>query len=86
MMNRFIWEIILLCILIICLGRWFWTSRRQKHKGQNRPTMFDVRQLIIQGKKEDALKLYAQIYKVSCSEAKKNVDELEKHIQEKHRI
>jgi hypothetical protein len=84
-------SIIGLCFLI------FWSRgsssyfniRRLKHKGllkSKRPTMFDVRQLIIEGHKNEAIELYALLFKVNRKEARKNVDNIEKHIQEKHHI
>ena len=45
--------------------------------------MFDVRQLLIKGEKEMAIKLYAQIFKTNRSEAQKAVEEIERSLRRK---
>jgi len=76
----------ILSAYIIYQTRWF-KRLTQKWRDQGdqssatKPTMFDVRQLLIEGKKDEAIRVYTQLFKVSSGEARKAVEELERSIQ-----
>lgn len=88
-----IYVLIFLMIGIFLLNfyssRWTWNVKQPPRKGNNlnahKPTMFQVRELIIKGEKDTAIKLYGQIFPVSREEAQTAVNELERSIQEKKR-
>jgi hypothetical protein len=46
-------------------------------------TMFDVRNLLIKGEKDMAVRVYSQLFKVGFEESLKAVNELERSIQHK---
>jgi len=46
-------------------------------------TMFDVRRLLIYGKKDLAIRVYCELFKASFEEASKAVEEIERSIQPK---
>ncbi len=82
-------------IICLCLGFYIFVHTRffkEMFKGvrkgpkilSRKPTMFDVRTLIVQGEKELAVRVYREIFKTGLDEAKKQVDELERSIQEKN--
>ncbi len=55
------------------------------HKNSSvKPTLFDVRDCLVNGEKDMAVKLYRKIYQTSLSEAKKSIEELERNIGEKN--
>lgn len=56
----------------------------KKHMKANTLTMFDVRRMIMQGHKDDAINAYCQIFSTSRKEAKKSVEELAQSIQDKN--
>lgn len=70
------------------VGRWIWAltlSRRQGSKvWKKNPTLFDVRELIIKGEKDLAIRLYCYIYFVSFKKGKKAVEDLQRSIQMKN--
>lgn len=77
-----------ICFIIYHLSQWLWsvnqTRRKNAYPPNNRkPTMFDVRHLIVKGDKEMAIKVYCDIFKVGYRDGKKAVDDLEKSIKEK---
>lgn len=81
--------IIILAFLIFWGSNWFSPMQRLRKRGllkTKNPTMFDVRRLIVEGHKDEAVELYTFLFKVTRKEAKKNVNDIEKHIQEKHQI
>jgi hypothetical protein len=65
--------IVCCCIALFMLSRW-----------KRNPTMFDVRHLLVEGKREEAIHLYIHIFPVSKKEAEKAVEELERGIQQKN--
>ncbi len=68
----------------ICWYIWIKQAREEglyPEKGQ--ATMFDVRNFIIEGEKDLAVRVYREIFKVSLSDAIKQVEALEKSIYEK---
>ena len=46
-------------------------------------TMFDVRQMLIKGEKDLAIRVYCELFKTSPEEASKAVEEIERSIQPK---
>ncbi len=68
----------------ICWYIWIQQARKEgiyPEKGE--ATMFDVRNFIIEGEKELAVKIYREIFPVGVGEATKQVEALEKSIYEK---
>lgn len=63
---------------------WTWNEKQirpRKSKAVKRQsTLFDVRELLVRGQKDAAVKVYRQIFKVNQSEALKVVDELSKNM------
>ena len=80
--------ILSLCFCILMQTYWIWFINQARRKGlypqRGKATMFDVRRLIIEGEKNLAIRIFAEIFKTSHKEAKKGVEELEKSIQEKY--
>ena len=80
-------------LLALCLGvllkcERIWLLSRASRKGFNpkkdKPTMFHVRELILQDEKEMAVQMYCQIFKVNREQAKREVENLERSIKEKN--
>ncbi len=74
-----------LCFFVLIRLYWLWYKknilRRQKADvAQRIPTLFDVRELLVTGKKEAAVKVYRKIFKVEQKEAQAAVDALEKNL------
>lgn len=69
-------------ILIISLRRYFMVSKARKEGNlpKGNLTMFDVRQLLMEGKKEMAIEVYCAIFKISAVKAKKDVEELQRSL------
>jgi hypothetical protein len=53
-------------------------------KVRPKPTMFDVRELIIKGQKETAIRTYCQIFSVKRKIAQAAIEELQRSIQQKN--
>ena len=54
--------------------------RRGKLPKKGKATMFDVRHLLMEGDKELATQVYSEIFNVSLTRAKKDVEELQKSL------
>ncbi len=54
--------------------------RRGKLPTKGRATMFDVRHLLMEGEKDLAIQLYCEIFQVTISKAKKDVEELQRSL------
>ena len=80
--------IMMFCFYVLWNTCWVWSLNRARRKGlypeKGKATLFDVRQLIIQGEKDLAILIYCEIFKVTRREARKAVDQLEKNIQAKN--
>jgi ribosomal protein L7/L12 len=88
MMELFLASIILgLCFYLFWRTSSIWRLNQVRRKGlyphQGKPTMFDVRRLLIEGEKESAIRVYGEIFHSSYKDAQKAVDELERSIREK---
>ncbi len=73
------------CFFILIKVYWLWYKKNiLRPKGLDirtkKPTLFDVRELLIRGQRETALKVYQEIFKVEQKEACSAVDALEKNI------
>jgi len=77
-----------LCLIVLLKCERIWLINLAKRKGFNpkkdKPTMFHVRELILQDEKELAIQMYCQIFKVNRTQAKREVENLEKSIKEKN--
>ena len=80
-----------LTILILTLGFaalarlwWIWNFNQARRKGKiparDRATMFDVRRLLQEGKKEEAVQLYSEIFHTGYSRARRDVEQLERSL------
>jgi len=88
MSKLYIFVIICLCIYIFCHSRLFRFLKQLWHESNLNPndeklTMFDVRQLLIKGEKDLAIRVYCELFKTTPEEANKAVDEIERSIQPK---
>lgn len=84
-MNRALaFVVTLLCVSLFIKVYWIWYLRSLRRPGdysrKGKGTLFDVRQLLRNGEKEAAVRLYAEIYKTNSEEARKSVAELEKSL------
>ena len=79
--------IITVCFLVFLRTYWIWSINQARRRGfypqGGRPTMFDVRRLILKGEKELAVQVYREIFKSSYREAQRAIEDLERSIQEK---
>ena len=76
------------CFFILFKGKRIWLINRARRRGFNpkkdKPTMFHVRELILQDEKEMAIQMYCEIFKTGRSEATREVENLERSIKEKN--
>jgi hypothetical protein len=77
-----------LCMYIFVHTRFFRFLKQLWHESnlnanREKLTMFDVRQLLIKGEKDLAIRVYRELFKTEPEEACKAVEEIEKHIQPK---
>ncbi len=76
--------ILLVCALVFINSYRMWTlndaRRRGKLPKRGKVTMFDVRHLLMEGEKELAIHLYAEIFKTTPAKAKKDVEELQRSL------
>ena len=73
-----------MCFAVLAFLYWLWAFRPVRPKenpSSQKPTMFDVRRLLKEGKKEDAVGVYAKLFKVSAKQARKDVEELERSLE-----
>jgi hypothetical protein len=54
--------------------------RRGKLPQKGKATMFDVRNLLMEGEKELATQLYCEIFHINMTKAKKDVEELQRSL------
>lgn len=69
--------------VLIYSGRRYWMMNKARREGnlpKGKPTMFDVRQLLMEGKKEMAIEIYCAIFNTTPAKAKKDVDELQRSL------
>ena len=73
---------IAVCFLLLCGIYWLWINRgrRRPKTPQPKPTMFDVRRSLQEGDRDNATKLYVQIFKVSLKQARKDIEDLERSL------
>ncbi|MCR4337416.1 MAG: hypothetical protein NUV91_06380 [Candidatus Omnitrophica bacterium] len=68
-------------LAIVIASSWIWYWVRVRKSGQDlfggKPTLFDVRRLLLEGKQEAAIRLYSQIFRINRQEAEKGVRELD---------
>ena len=84
-MIRFI---LLMAVLLGCFSLFYWLRRKgmlskaikEGKIPQGKATMFDVRRLLMEGKKDLAIEVYAEIFKTSPFQSRKDVEELERSL------
>ena len=76
--------IILVCFLVLLNTRYAWTMHDARRRGKlpqkGKATMFDVRHLLVEGKKELAVQVYCEIFNTSANKARKDVEALERSL------
>ena len=76
--------IVLVCLLValnVHRVRFIRDARRRgKLPNKGKPTMFDVRHLLMEGEKELAIRIYSDIFSVSLLKARKDVEELQRSL------
>lgn len=86
--RLYILAIVCLSIYIFCHSRPFRSLKKLWHgsnlnSNDKKLTMFDVRQLLIKGEKDLAIRVYCELFKTTPEEANKAVEEIERSIQPK---
>lgn len=80
--------IIMACWLILSHTRWIWLINQARKKGifpdKGKATMFDVRNLIIEGEYDLAVELYRRLFKTNRRNARKAVEDLADSISQKN--
>ena len=73
-----------LCFFVIVRAYWIWHRKRlglqTVSASKQKPTLFDVRELLLRGEKPKAIKVYRQIFKVDQKDAQAAIDSLEKNL------
>ncbi|MCB9772028.1 MAG: hypothetical protein H6754_05715 [Candidatus Omnitrophica bacterium] len=73
-----------LCFFVIVRAYWVWHQKRLGSQTvstpKQKPTLFDVRELLLRGEKAKATKVYRQIFKVDQKEAQVAIDSLERNL------
>ena len=91
-LESIIGAVIALMIVGLCFfiffrtyGIWYMNYLRQQGKDplKQKSTLFDVRDSLVKGQKDIAVRIYRQIFKVDQKEAQQAVDELEKNMHQK---
>lgn len=76
--------IVIVCFMIFLRTCYIWHLNRARRTGfyppKDRATLYDVKRLLMNGEKDLAVRVYRDIYHTSAWEARKNVDELEKNL------
>ncbi len=84
MIFLYVTLIILVCLLVlinVSRARFFMNaSRCGKLPEKGKATMFDVRHLLMEGKKDLAVDLYCEIFHTIPPKAKKDIEELERSL------
>jgi hypothetical protein len=87
-MNWFyITVVALLSILVASQFFWIWyviKTQKEHHRMHDAPTMWDVRNVLMNGDKDLAVQLYCEVFDIDdIDRARKEVDELERSIRGK---
>ncbi len=75
--------LVLLAAILIVSFRRYWLMSKTMREGKfinGTPTMFDVRNLLMEGKKEMAIEVYCSIFKTTPNKARKDVEELQRSL------
>jgi len=91
MMNEQIFAILIAFAIIgscfFVLGRTYWLWYRHQSQfppgsdsANRKPTLFDVRELLLRGEKEKAIRIYRQIFKTDQKSAQAAIADLEKNL------
>ena len=88
MIKLYILVIVCLTIYIFIHSRLFRFLKQLWHESNlnsndEKLTMFDVRQLLIKGEKDLAVRVYCELFKTDPQEANRAVEEIERSIQPK---
>lgn len=76
--------IIMVALLVSISSYRAWVFKDARKRGKlpqkGKATMFDVRQLLMDGEKELAIEVYGEIFNVNVVKAKKDVEELQRSL------
>ncbi len=76
--------ILLVCFLVFMNTYRIWTIGDAYRKGKNlpqaKPTMFDVRHLLMEGEKDKAILVYCEIFNTTPVKAKNDIEELQRSL------
>ena len=72
------------CFAVFARGCWMWSLYQARRRGkipeQGKATLYDVRRLLQSGDKETAVRLYCEIFRVTPTQARKDVQALERSL------
>ena len=84
MVALYLTLVALVCILVLVNVYHAWTIREARRRGKlpqkGKATMFDVRHLLREGKKDLAIQVYCEIFNTPMHKAKKDVEALERSL------
>lgn len=76
--------IVLVCSLVFLNAYRIWNLNEVRRKGKlpmkGKPTMFDVRHMLMEGEKDLAIQFYCEIFNTTPNKAKKDVEELQRSL------
>jgi len=84
MIVIYVTVIVLVCFLVLLQRQIIWFPKKPFGQGKlpqrEKATMFDVRHLLMEGKKDEAIYVYCSIFNVGLRQAKNDVEELERSL------
>ncbi len=76
--------IILICFLVLLNTRHAWTMHDARRRGKlpqkGKATMYDVRNLLMNGERDLAIQVYCEIFNTTPLAARKDIEELERSV------
>lgn len=76
-----------ICFLIFNRTSYIWLLNQARRKGffltPRKPTLEDVRHLLLSGERDMAIRVYSEMYKINLKQAELEVDLLERNLQKK---
>ncbi|MBF0511465.1 MAG: hypothetical protein HQL13_03955 [Candidatus Omnitrophica bacterium] len=81
MLALYIIVVILVCGLVFFNAYKVWSQRlKSPLPSKTKSTMFDVRRLLMDGKKDTAIQVYCEIFQTTPDKAKKDIDQLQRSL------
>ena len=75
--------IVLICVLVLSNTYRVWRLQGNRFKSKwpaGKPTMFDVRHLLLEGERDAAIQVYCEIFHTTPMRARKDIEELERSL------